>query len=177
MRKMRFAFRMILAVSLASSTAAYAQLQPPTDADLRTAYCIEVTQEAIKTLDDSIRHVEADIERAKNTPTAPHGKELAAVEQDLKSGLQKSLAESDSLLNRLQLYLLPRISYLDPTGLMGAQARARSDLQQLSTESAPCLKKCMAGHRDNVEQCALACPVTDVQARVRTCLRPTWLPF
>ncbi|MGP1666365.1 MAG: hypothetical protein ACTS5I_10760, partial [Rhodanobacter sp.] len=51
--------------------------------------------------------------------------------QESKRDLPQMIAERESALNRTQLFILPRMKYLDATALLAATRRADSDLQEL----------------------------------------------
>jgi hypothetical protein len=90
--------------------AAWAQAQPltlPTDTDLKTAYCLKITQSQYDYLNARIGG------EPQNSPAYP--------------GVQKMLREAYADVNRLRSYLLPRMQSLEPTGLIAAARRAEAD--------------------------------------------------
>ena len=93
--------------------------------------------------------------------------------------LRKEIAQLESTLNRLQLYLLPRVTQRDPVAIIAAEKRAEADLQELRRATAECTTDCAkSGHGDDpTNACAESCVGSDLVARLRACKNPSWLPF
>jgi hypothetical protein len=136
------------AVLLAVSSSALA-LQLPTDIDLKAAYCLRVSQMA-----------------------------WAGYQPGRFAFVDRMAAEDQDRVNRLKSYLLPRMSYLDATGLVMASKRGEVDQAQYSQ------------HFNNLEvQCAQDASAeicmsrlegsmeAGLRTRIHTCNKLDWLPF
>jgi hypothetical protein len=122
-------------ISAAFATQAQAQSIPATDTDLHAAYCLEESKYEVKT------YQAAAAETAPNVP--PH--------------ITASLQVAQANLRKFQMYILPRVQYVDATQLLSAASVARSDLERALT-SPPDLKA--------------------LQAKFALCRdTSTWLPF
>src|SRR5207245_9760597 len=75
-------------------------------------YCLKVTQAIIAT----VRPAEAEAAPA-----------TAGVEPGLKRSLSEGLRDANDRLNRLQLYLVPRMQGLEPMSVIGAMKRGETD--------------------------------------------------
>jgi hypothetical protein len=128
----------------------------PSDGELRSAYCIPVLKWQIT-----------------------QAKSIAAV-ANAADGPRNDLPQLESALNRLQLYLLPRIAYRDPVSLMGAQKRGEADTQELESMTQRCSARCLGADKGNHEQqgaCWNSCADSGLIDRMRACRNPSWLPF
>lgn len=152
------------------ASAASAQ-QAPSDNDLRTAYCVPVMTGTI----DLMRQVVARVEANGNSSAL----EVQQANRKILDSARDSLAKTQDVLNRLQLYLLPKMQTLNPAALAAAMARGEADMAELKASSARCAAKCPSLTLDANQRCLASC--TDAEAalvvRVRACSNPTWLPF
>ncbi len=143
-------------VVLLAATAASAQEAQPTDNELRTAYCIPIVNQTITVLQQAL------------------AKANASEMQIVREGLEQQQAN----LDRMQLYLLPKMAKLDPLPLAGAASRAQADMLAMQAVVHQCTGKCTSVPAKEAESCTQAC--TDnpaLLARVRQCNDPSWLPF
>lgn len=153
----------ILLFLLASSVEAK---ELPSQTDLRAAYCIPIVQNSI------------DVTRLLMTML---GSTVST--EDLTA----LLAEETDQLRRLQLYLLPRISHLEPLGLTTAMQKAKEDLAQSEQYGESCRAKCKqsvnqrasADKRASAERacwdkCIAEAPV---RSRSKDCFDLRWLPY
>lgn len=101
---------------LATSTAASAQA-PPTDIDLKAAYCIEANKQLLA------HQSGAD---AKPAATA------------------EIVRDASDHLDRLQGYLLPRLPNLDALPLLAASKQVESDVVQLQNLAKSCVQRTTA---------------------------------
>jgi|WetSurMetagenome_2_1015567.scaffolds.fasta_scaffold640821_2 hypothetical protein len=156
---------------------AVAQETTTLDPELRTAYCIPVIQYTIKTS-------KAMLAPLKDLWAKYPADDPARI--NAEEGLQSmtdSIAKLESTLNRLQLYLGPRIPHLDPVALLGAQKRGIADTEDVQKAGSRCSKQCgvSSAPPDNKAQaCLSSCSDgadKDLVNRVRACQSPTWLPF
>jgi hypothetical protein len=90
------------------------------------------------------------------------------------------LAQKDRL-NHLSLYLLPRMKYVDPTGLLAARTRGLSDLDRLQspammTCAEHCTETMLKGTLEQSTACLRSCD-PETLPRVWACNDLSWLPF
>jgi hypothetical protein len=154
-------------------------LQPPTDADLKTAYCITVTQSVITNAQEVLRQASPHV-----NDLDPGIRQVAA---STIANANESITLANDRLNRLQLYLMPRLQYLDTLALLAAMKRGETDSTKMYEMSSQLMNRCasectgpnvIGEAQDNSIKCATDCVVKDeVVARVRSCLSITWIPF
>jgi hypothetical protein len=94
----------------------------PSVVDLRAAYCIPIVKHHISVLRPFL--------------TDP------ALGEDKRSAFSKLTTKHTELLRRLQLYLLPRLSHLEPLGVTTAMKRGGEDLNKLEKYEETCNAKC-----------------------------------
>jgi hypothetical protein len=132
---------------------AHAQVQPPTDIDLKASYCLRLTQLNLTAMND---YVPGKSQKVDNL-----------------------VRDAQDRSDRLRSYLLPRLTYLDPKGLLAAAKRAEVD----STKYSQLVERCSAGDCTPTETPAacsnriIGCMNGDLQDRVGSCAKLTWLPF
>lgn len=148
--------RPLIALCLLAAIAAQAQtFQLPTDADLKSAYCIPVKK--------------AMIEAYAKITDVPSGK--------------KAYNDANTDLIRLQSYIVPRVSSLDPTSIVLATKRGESDYKQAMADAGQCASRCSAfvengGPTQRWNECSSACVAeSTASARIRSCNNLSWLPF
>jgi hypothetical protein len=103
--------------------------------------------------------------------------EILATMQKFRAEHAQDLSQLESALNRLQLYLLPRMKYLDASALMGASSRAASDMQEWHTKITQCRNEAKELKRDEAIALLGKCASGDLFDRLKACRNPTWLPF
>jgi hypothetical protein len=158
---------------MAVSVTTFGQSPLPTEVELRAAYCIPVLQNDITNLRKVLANVDAMLGRIDEAP--PEARQhLTETLQESKRDTPKQIEARESALNRLQLFILPRMQYLDASALLGAAARANADLQDSAAEVRRCTSEC-AANKDS--SCIKTCMGSDLQARLNACRNPTWLPF
>lgn len=170
----------VLAI-LCISTAASAQRPLPTDTELRAAYCVRVLQSDVANLKSLSTQIDDTATRIQEVPPDLRQQVLQTL-QESKRDLPQKIAERESALNRVQLFILPRMKYLDATALLAATRRADSDLQESAAVGGKCLRQCAepkAGEpaADRSASCLRSCMGADLQSRLEACRSPTWLPF
>jgi hypothetical protein len=157
------ALRPLITVLVWSSLARAAEL--PSQVDLRAAYCVAILQDSYS----------ASLVASMGL-TDPKDKERP----------QKWLTDTQANLRRLQLYLLPRLSYLDPSGLLAATTSGKEDVARLKAHQRRCQTTfCDTGVSPNdpffQHMCVLGCQVDESRnptlARIRVCESLNWLPF
>jgi len=149
-----------VAASVLALGAAHAQVRIPTDIELKAAYCVKVVQGQIA-LYQSLPQISQEGEKIK----------------------ADSIRAAEDRLNRLKLYVMPRMSVLDPTAMLAAMKRGETDFATKTDdavdetcdktcqfkakpggESARCFSDCLALHDPRV-------------ARLQSCANINWLPF
>lgn len=155
--KRTFFIRAAIATAvLCCGLSALAQRQMPTDVDLKSAYCVGVLQTGIARL--------GSYPPSKNP-------DIARVFQQARDDLVDAL-------NRLKGYLVPRLNYLDVTGLAIATNRGKIDYEKSSVLVQACIDRCPVTDLDQGLSCMLSCKGNDpVNARVDACNKPDFLPF
>jgi hypothetical protein len=138
------------------------QTQPPSDTDLKAAYCMGVVQGQIDIFQSAF-------------PS------LASGGADVPQGALNGWREYNDRLTHLKSYLFPRLPYLDPTGLLVARNRAQQDMQQLQAPDAlACSQKCAnvtsSGAIEEAKRCLLSCNPERLP-RIWACNDLSWLPF
>ena len=144
--------------------------QAPTDTDLRAAYCARILQFDIRLYQSVVGELQGNI--VKFGPVRDQGD--AKLLDDIKALLndaQRTLRESRSGLDRINAYLMPKLSYLDPTALLAAAKRADVDLAD--SQDAPCSQACSKDPKCIERECVQQ----DIVARFKPCRAITWLPF
>ena len=162
-----------LVVLPAGSSIAQAPL--PTETELRAAYCIPVLQDDIAGLHELLDSIMESM--AAVTDDVP-----PAMRQEWKDSIEKSkrdlpehIKARESALNRVQLFIIPRMRYLDPAALLSATARAKADIQENAADTRKCTNQCTTSGQ--IKSCMSACVNSDLSARLDACRNPTWLPF
>jgi len=128
---------------------------PPSDIDLKAAYCIEANQAIL----------------AEQSGQEPKPLVLAQMISDTREHN-----------NRLQGYLLPRLPELDALPLLAASKRADGDIAQLKSLAGSCqreaIAECGAG---GGAQCLVeryhTCTKGELLDRLQSCTNLNWLPF
>jgi hypothetical protein len=144
----------------------------PSDADLKSAYCIKVLQLEIAVFNEVLQGADEFVNEYRNSPNSHHKAlvaSIAKVQQDRRNDI--------SALNRLQLYLVPRMGHLDADGLLIASRRGEVDFELRTGANRQCGTKCL--DMTNPEACLSSCldQHTELIKRVVSCRTPTWLPF
>ena len=148
---------------LAFSVAAPALAQSlPTDTDLRTAYCITVAKSQLIVTQQML-----DGEPERSPAFA---------------FVQKTHKEQADLVNRLQSYLLPKLSGLHAEPLLLAAKRAVVDLDEGKAAASVCTRRCEPSLQNGRptqrwSACVDECLAGPLQTRLSRCRTPDWLPY
>ena len=158
------------------ASCAAAEDRTPTDAELKTAYCIpllqwevEIARVATDTDDDHWRH----------SPPSPELRDQVARKS---ADLHRRRAAMESTLGRLQAFLGQRIKSLDRSALAAAGSRGKADLDELQAQQPRCRGQCGpessdAAADENATACLESCADQQLAARLKACNAPSWLPF
>ena len=141
----------LVVVLMLAAVAAHAQTRAPTDNELHTAYCIPI----IKVELGAAEHAVAAQERSLAEITAAAGSSnLVKAATDVLDNRRGDEARYRALLSRLQSYLLPKTTELDPAALLAADNRGKADWQGLVGMTDSCTKKeCGVSGTDLDSQC------------------------
>jgi len=135
----------------------------PTDAELKAAYCFRVMQA-----------MSAQCAAAKPPADSKYQKLIDDCQLD-----------TNDRTNRLQAYLLPRMSVLDAVSIAVAMKRGETDYTTFSQTVADIATKCMqqCGYtgdtaKETAPKCAQDCANGDqLVSRIQSCNDLSWLPF
>ena len=151
------------------ATAASSPEAVPTDNDLRAAYCISILKHYISLAQQTLN-------MAEHAPTPPP--------PELKQWLTKAeettrarLAGYQANLNRLQLYLTPKLTSLDPLAIAGATHRAEADWQAMGRAVGRCSPKCFKLPEKEQAECFASCQDGALLTRIGQCRDPNSLPL
>ncbi len=87
---------------------------------------------------------------------------------------QKEAASDRATLEKLQRYLEPRISSLEPEAMSAAKQRAEADMQSIADRNGKCGFEC--AHGPDFEAClAEKCGAEELIKRFAGCKDPSWL--
>lgn len=127
----------------------------PDKVDLRAVYCAKIDE-----------HMLTVLAKPASSSTPPAAQEVS-----------KRLAATERAnLQRIRLYLMPRIPYLDPVGLASAAKSAKSDIREADRKARACAAQCI--YRADWIECTVQCNSgSEVAARMRRCRDTSWLPF
>jgi hypothetical protein len=127
-------------------------LREPTDAELRTAYCISY-------LNQQIPWVQSLLTEAQRAVTSATGEDVEKRREAER--LQAEVTRQQTSLRRLQSYLIPKLKALDPSAIALANQRGVEDFKEIKTQT-------FKGNPDHIKE---------LYKRTNACLEPDWLPF
>ena len=149
---------------------AYSQTRP-NDVDLKSAYCIE----SLKS--DLVPSIKSLLELTINLSRTELSKEMTLELKNSEKDLQIQLDKTYQDINRLQSYLIPRISGMDVRGLELAQNRAKEDSKLVNS----CSSKCSGNPNPNPDLiiCVNSClnSIGKPDQRMDACRSINFLPF
>ena len=162
---------LLLSTVFAFATAVAAPPRVPSEHELRCMYCVEVIRAEIL-----LQHhlISASDEAAISAPTP----ELRQQWLNTSAELLQGLAKLEVVLNRLQVYMLPRIRALDAYALATALREGDDDFEQSRAIADRCAVQCDPLHAMNeqLQACRASCSNDALLKKVRACENPTWLP-
>jgi hypothetical protein len=153
-----------LVTSSLTLEAANAQ-RTPTDIELKAAYCIKVAKGTIASF-----------------------RPLLVTDGQARKIRDDAINEASDRQKRLQIYLEPRLSQLEPVAILGASKRGELDganyfnrmanLAEKCAASCPVDKPNVATTKDHPSECMEGCLQADEWfSRLQSCVRLNWLPF
>jgi hypothetical protein len=168
----------LLAVTLAlsqpsSGTATARESRLPDETELKAAYCLAVTKQALSELLSATQALELEIRTTQDTALLSVIKEAVETSKSVEPKMRDRF-------NRLQSFLLPRISQIDARSLMAAYNRGVTDNRLQNTNRMPerCVAKCQNESTANNSSCIANCLGADaVHVRTQQCNTLTFLPF
>jgi hypothetical protein len=156
----------VVGISATAATADAQQWSTPSDSELRSAYCISILQSEVALNEQMIEAA---------TPNDSATPEVKASAKRAVDALRAGLIETQSLLDRLRSYLLPRVQNLDALAMLAAMKRAEADLAEVRATTDRCTPRCL--NTSDEHACWNSCTNQDLVGRVQSCRHPTWLPF
>lgn len=163
-------------LALVSSEVSQAQVKPPNRTDLHAAYCVTVLQKFKSMASAAVSGLQTPINGASEVPPVKAAREKAL------AAARASLNALTAALERIQLYLLPRMPYLDPVGLLAASTAAKKDLTEATKTAYSCFNTC-TDSGDLSQRCTNACTrkkmptISYLRKKWAACRKPSWLPF
>lgn len=145
--------------------------QPPSDLELRAMYCLSAGQAGF-----------ADMARLRVAPGHLYRTDAERIAQE---EFDKIFAEFEVDLDRLRLYVHPKLSYLQLEPLLAAKLRAERDISEVGTQNKTCSSNCGNGkdpvNREQLDRyfaCMSSCMASSAASkRLRACRPVDWLPF
>ena len=153
----------------------------PSDVDLRAAYCMEVLNLEIQ----AIEEIRQTTPRFLSELSGPNYQALTPAERDqLRNILTQNLADApreqsnrQQTLQRIRLYIVPRISYLDSSSLLAAMTSAKADKTNYANKVQETATTCHPRCQSDTACLARCAGVVEITSRFEACRNPTWLPF
>ena len=134
-------------------------------------YCVSVIRAEISLQQHMISAAD---EAASNASTAEARQRWNATSAELRTALTRL----ESVLGRIQAYMLPRIGALDTYALRTALRQGDEEFEQSRTMADRCAVACSTQRvADNeVQACSAGCNDNALLSRVSACDNPSWLP-
>lgn len=148
-------------------------VQIPSDSELKAFYCVAVVKSWLHTDDAQIQTTEFDLDKETDPKKKPLWDRFLQISN-------KGRAEDADIFNRLQSFINPKISYLEPRALSSAYKRGEADViaNNNSGISEQCIAKCKDQGRNQNMACVKSCLETDpLWRRVVQCRSLEFLPF
>lgn len=159
-----------LAALLCTRPCTAQQASSPGDAAARSAYCIPIVQGNVES------GKQLDLQLAADLKAAGSGQARDLLKR-AREAVIKSTTESEQVLAQLQASL--PASQSDAPALSAAKQRGETDRLKNQTESKACSDRCSASARNSSSRmiaCMHSCGDPELQARVKACEKPDWLP-
>jgi hypothetical protein len=150
-----------LTLALFACSAQAQTMMPPSDTDLHASYCVAALQNDIKWAEAALAQV------APQQSTDAYANKIIA-------SAKLTLATSQPALRRVQQYLLPKLLYLEPMGLLLANKAAEDDIARIAalvntcTGDAALDPTCYSTNMPDLHV---------IQEKLQACRDLSWLPF
>jgi len=131
------------------------QQLPNNEVDFTAAYCISVTQTRISRMNATISRLNGNISDSDNRT------------------ITQVLEKANTDLRRLQLYLRPRIPYLDASRVLAAMKSGEADMDQFLHDADTCENTCPYQMSPCMQQCLGR---SDAAVRISVCNDLSFLP-
>jgi hypothetical protein len=172
----------LAAISLTLCTCTFAPIagaqfhfQTPSDNELHSSYCQAVLKWQIADLQAGLNKAEA----GENAP--PMSPELQQYVAKQRAEGHEMLAKLQTAWNRIDAYLTPKFTLLEPLAMLTALQRGEADWRDFMAMADRCTKKCYYTTpmlpKDEAGACFNSCKDDALIARINACADPTWLPF
>jgi len=156
--------RLLVTLFLVSSPASGEQL--PTQIDLKAAYCIPIVKSYISLISSIDTPGEQSATPREGQPS-----------DEINQLVRKLQSEEQERLRRLQLYLVPRLRYLDSASILAAMKSGEEDVARSNAISNECQAKCKGS---SGSACLMDCVKSqkgELTGRMSACSNTGWLPF
>jgi hypothetical protein len=153
----------------------------PTDTELHAAACIPMVQFQLSLSREMLNSFDKNLSATMALP--PEQRYGLETLQKGRQEAAQGVTETESALNRLQAYLLPRLMTLDALSIVAATNRGKADVQEIKSFADSCGTCTDAAITKNPQApdynaCrANECKHLPVQDRAAACRNPSWLPF
>jgi hypothetical protein len=173
--RIRTAFAAITLALLATSASAQREFHTPSDNELHSSYCQAVLKAQIDWIQPELAKADAYADTEHKPPLSP---ELQHFKAKQRAEMHAMLAKLQSAQDRINAYLMPRLTSLEPTAMLAALRRAEADWREFQAITDRCGKKCNAiAAADQIGACWTSCTDDALIARINACAEPNWLPF
>lgn len=144
----------------------------PDESELKSAYCNAVIKKQLSA-------IKVEISPQPQSPASTDNAVLNDALRALQLSMQRQTKILQDNLNRVQLYLLPRLKYLDSDAILAAHRRGEVDFQRQRDTGAAA--KCRSECSDLMEtsnQCLAECMRRDpLNKRIFQCRDLDFLPY
>lgn len=148
--------------------------QLPNDVEQKASYCLAV----VKLQHSAFASLADENEKIIPTITDPATKKIF---NDSAQNLKEEIEQINDNINRLKLFLLPRLSYLDPSAMLSASSRGEADFyKQDGSQNQTLLKQCRdrCKNNENGGACGIACAEEyPLNRRIFQCRDLSFLPY
>jgi hypothetical protein len=147
----------------------------PSAVEFRAAYCFRIMQWSMRQRQSDESMLEEELQ-ARHRGLLPKWRAGLSDQtmQEMLQRSQKDAANERAALEKLQRYLEPRLSSLEPEAVSAAKQRAEGDMQSIADLNGTCGFKC--AHGPDFEAClAEKCGAEELIKRFAGCRNPSWL--
>lgn len=148
-------------------------VQLPSDSELKAHYCLAVVKSWLRTDDEQIQTGEFNLKQEADPVKKSQWTQFLQISRDGR-------ADDADIFNRLQSFINPKLTYLEPRALSSAYKRGETDViaNANSGISEQCTAKCKNPGGNTYMACAKSCLEADpLWRRVVQCRSLEFLPF